>query len=142
MLIRRCMIVLAASGLAACGPQPDNRPGSADQEPSSAVQKAASVAQKTAAGDDLIACALGGMKQFDASCEVQRSKSEDGLELTVRHPDGVFRRFVVLQNGQGLATADGAHEAQTRYADGHVEVAIENDRYRFPTSRKRQAAKP
>ena len=81
-----------------------------------------------------IACALAGAAELQPVCGVERKMVEGRLELTVRHPDGAFRRFTVVDDGRGMVAADGAHEAIVRYVDGHADVAIENDRYRFPAS--------
>jgi hypothetical protein len=80
-----------------------------------------------------IACAVGGSTEFKPVCEVERSRNKHGIvTLVVRHPDGAFRRFDVLDGGRGLALADGMDQAVTRYADGQAEIAIGTDRYRFP----------
>ena len=95
-----------------------------------------------AAGDDtaqaagnLIECAVGGAGLFERTCEVERIEQEDGsLLLVVRHPNGGFRRFDVLTDGRGLATADGAQEAQAELVDGRLDVSVGSDRYRFPAT--------
>ncbi|MEZ5743220.1 MAG: hypothetical protein R3D89_05680 [Sphingomonadaceae bacterium] len=128
MKLYRTIPLALAAALGACSPQPDRSPGNA--------------ADSGEGGEDAIACAIGGMSRYQATCGVERSLADGRLELTVRHPDGAFRRFVVLDDGHGLAVADGAHQAVTRYVDGHAEVAIENDRYRFPATTRRQTANP
>ena len=82
--------------------------------------------------DDLIECALGGVVAFARDCAVERSREEGALFLVVRHPDGGFRRFEVLTDGQGLAAADGADKAQIAVHGDGIEVAVGADRYRFP----------
>ena len=88
-------------------------------------------------GDDHIACALAGAAQFKPVCSVERQRRDGLLSLVVRHPDGGFRRFDVLDDGRGLAVSDGATQAITRYADGMAELAVDQDRYRFPITLKK-----
>jgi len=91
------------------------------------------------ADDETIACALGGAERFEPVCTVERTRRGDVVTLVVRHPDGGFRRFDVLDGGRGLAVADGANQAVTRYVDDMAEVAIDRDRYRFPVEAQRNA---
>ena len=92
-----------------------------------------------AAGEEKIACAVAGTRTFAPVCAVDRSSRDGILTLVVRHPDGTFRRFDVLDDGRGLAVADGATQAVTRFADGTAELAVERDRYRFPVTAKKPA---
>src|SRR5689334_2832042 len=71
-----------------------------------------------------IACALAGTADFTSSCAVEQIKGAQGLQLVVRHPDGAFRRFDVLTDGHGLATADGAQAAQIALREGGIEVTV------------------
>lgn len=87
-----------------------------------------------AEGDERIACALAGAKEFKPVCAVERDRSKGALTLVVRHPDGGFRRFDVLEDGRGLAVADGATQGVARFADGMAELAVGEDRYRFPVT--------
>ena len=89
-----------------------------------------------AEGAEKIACALAGAKNFTPVCAVDRAKEDGVLTLIVRHPDGGFRRFMVLDDGRGLAVADGATQAVTRFEGGMAELAVEQDRYRFPVTVK------
>ncbi len=82
--------------------------------------------------DDLIECALGGAAAFARDCAVERRQEEGGLFLVVRHPDGGFRRFEVLTDGHGLASADGADEARIAVHGEGIEVTVGADPYRFP----------
>lgn len=95
-----------------------------------------------AEGAEHIDCALNGAPTFEKLCAVDRALQGRVLTLIVRHPDGAFRRFVVLDDGRGLAAADGAEEAVTSYADGVAEVSIGGDRYRFPAKRKDDVRQP
>jgi len=95
-----------------------------------------------AEGDEHIACALGGSAAFENACAVDRDRKDGLLFLVVRHPDGAFRRFEVLDDGRGLAVADGAEQALTRYEDGMAELAVGQDRYRFPITLKSHDENP
>ena len=92
-------------------------------------------AETTADADgDMIECALDDSAEFVRDCAVERVQAEEGLQLVVRHPDGGFRRFDVLTDGHGLAAADGAHPAEITVREGGIEVAVGEDRYRFPAT--------
>ena len=89
---------------------------------------------QAAAEDSTIECALHGADAFTRACSVERVHAGDGLQLVVRHPDGGFRRFDVLTDGKGLATADGAQLARVALQGGGIEVTVGADRYRFPAT--------
>lgn len=95
-----------------------------------------------AGGDEHIACAVAGSGAFKRVCAVERMEKEGGLFLTVRHPDGGFRRFEVLTDGHGLAVVDGADQAGMALNSGLLDVTVGNDRYRFPTTLMDHAAQP
>lgn len=79
----------------------------------------------------MIECALGDGSEFGPDCLIERSEVDGQMLLTVRHPDGGFRRFEQLQDGTGIVEADGADVVQ-RQLDGEIlEVAVGEDRYRF-----------
>jgi hypothetical protein len=53
----------------------------------------------------------------------------------VRKPDGGLRRFLVAQDGSGVAAADGAEQAVvTIIADNRIEVSIGGDTFRLPAT--------
>lgn len=82
-----------------------------------------------------IACALGGASQFAEDCTVEQSSDGETVILTLRHPDGGFRRLRVTQDGRGVATADGALPAQVAIeGDRQIGVTIGSDRYRLPAT--------
>ena len=82
----------------------------------------------------VIWCALNGAREFGPECVVEERRTPEGRQLVVRHPDGGFRRFDVLTDGKGLATADGALPAQVAVQGGAIEVVVGDDRYRFPAT--------
>jgi hypothetical protein len=63
--------------------------------------------------------------------------------LTLRQPDGGFRRLRVTGDGRGVIAADGAEQASvTLVAPVTIEVAIGNMRYRLPAVVRRSKASP
>ncbi len=129
-------LIALCAVLAACQSEAEAPAGAAGDVAAGelAAAEAAVETGPVAPGRDRIACALNGADAFSTACEVTRSKSDGALELTVMHPDGGFRRFAVLPDGRGIAVADGAQPAQSRFEDGIAEVAVGNDRYRFPAT--------
>jgi hypothetical protein len=80
----------------------------------------------------LIDCALGGAASFSHDCTVERTVDRGATVLVVRHPDGGFRRFKVVDSGQSLTAADGAEALAFARAGDRVDVSVGGDRYRFP----------
>ncbi|MCP1471012.1 hypothetical protein J3E64_002709 [Sphingobium sp. OAS761] len=94
-----------------------------------ARQPPAGGAGGTAQDERLADCAIGADAPWAHDCALER----DGRMLIIRHPDGGFRRFRVLDNGRGLEAIDGAEVAQLQIVDqGKIEVRIGGDRYRLP----------
>jgi len=94
--------------------------------------------QRARAEDDgMILCAKRDAA-LTRSCTVEQSQRPDGLILTVRHPDGGFRRLLATRDGRGVVAADGAEAAQVSIAatDG-IDVALGEDHYRLPATVKR-----
>jgi hypothetical protein len=95
--------------------------------------------QQEAVDDGKIACAVSGATVFARVCQIEQSQSEAGLLLTVRHPDGGFRKFQVVKDGRGVIAADGADTAKvTPLGAKEIEVALSGDRYRIPATVKPQ----
>lgn len=89
-----------------------------------------------------MACAHEGDESLGA-CTVDRAITDQEVTLTLRHPDGAFRRLVVKADGRGVAAADGAEPAHVTMLDaGTMEVAIGGDRYRLPATVRGQAVRP
>jgi len=98
-------------------------------------QASGTAAQDGAApADDRVRCALGGAKDFAPDCTREVTKGPDGEVWIVRHPDGGFRRFVLIDNGARIATADGADEVQAERVGADLEVRVAGERYRFPAA--------
>ena len=92
-----------------------------------------------AAEDGRILCARGNAP-LARSCTVEQTQGEagkDGTVLTLRHPDGAFRRFTVTTDGRGVIPADGAEDAKVSIIEpGVIEVNVAGDRYRLPATVK------
>jgi hypothetical protein len=57
----------------------------------------------------------------------------EGTALTVRNPDGSFRRLLMVGDGRGVIAADGAEPAVVRPGDAKsIDVAIGGMVYRLP----------
>jgi len=85
-------------------------------------------------------CAPAGAGEFEQVCTIERFEGADGTILTVRHPDGGFRRLLVTTDGRGVIAADGAEMAVVSIlGDDRIEVALAGHRYRLPATVKRDA---
>ncbi|HEV7289877.1 hypothetical protein [Sphingomonas sp.] len=120
--------------LAACDPGPVKT--KADHAQDARAQQARDAAEGR------IPCALGGGDDFTTRCTIDRAQTQDGLILTVRHPDGGFHRLRVTRDGRGVIAADGASAATVTIIDKDaIEVAIDDARYRLPATVKGAAKK-
>ncbi len=82
-----------------------------------------------------IECVPPGAPQYAFVCAIDRVQSQDGLFLTLRHPDGGFRRLLVTRDGRGVVAADGAEQAVvTPIAADRIEVVLGDARYRLPAT--------
>lgn len=95
------------------------------------VPTQSSIAEK----DDTIrvACAHGG-EAVARDCVVEQTRTPVGLILTLRHPDGAFRRLRVTTDGRGVVPADGAQPAVVTIQGTDIAVAIGDDRYLLPAT--------
>jgi len=83
--------------------------------------------------DGRVECRVGADEQFQRFCTVERTRTEQGLILTVRKPDGGFRRLLATRDGRGVIAADGAEQAEVAIiGDDMIEVTIAGDRFRLP----------
>lgn len=115
----RAPVAFAALLLVTCGDAP--RDGS-----TSAV---------AAEDDGRIECRIGAARDFERFCTIERSEDAEGRTLTVRKPDGGFRRLRVTDDGRGVVAADGAEQAEvTIVGDDRIEVAIGGDTFRLPAT--------
>jgi hypothetical protein len=106
--------------------------------------KAAQSQRAIAEAEGKIECAAPGATTFAYACAIDRTQTQDGLYLTLRHPDGGFRRLLVTSDGRGVIAADGAEKAAvTPLAPDLIEVELGGARYRLPaTVRQPKKAKP
>lgn len=106
--------------------------------------KAEANARAIAEAEGRIECAPPGTTTFAYACGIDRTQTQDGLYLTLRHPDGGFRRLLVTNDGRGVIAADGAEKAEvTPLAPDLIEVSLAGARYRLPaTVRQPKKARP
>ena len=94
-----------------------------------------SARRAVAEAEGKIECAPPGAVAFGFVCGLDRTQTQDGLFLTLRHPDGGFRRLLVTSDGRGVVAADGAEQAQvTPLGKDLIEVALGGARYRLPAT--------
>ncbi len=87
----------------------------------------------TLEADGRIDCRIANDDQFQRFCSVERERTEQGVLLTVRKPDGGFRRLLATRDGRGVVAADGAEATEvTIVGDDLIEVAVAGDRFRLP----------
>lgn len=67
-------------------------------------------------------------------CTAERVRTDKGWVLTLRHPDGHFRRVLVADDNR-VTAADGAQPATVTPDGDHIAIAISGDRYRLPALR-------
>jgi hypothetical protein len=88
-----------------------------------------------ASAEGMIACAPPGADDFARVCTVERTPTQDGVYLTIRHPDGGFRRLLITTDGRGVIAGDGAEAAIVTPISGtEIEVALAGARYRLPAT--------
>ena len=129
VLARLVLVILAP--LSACDSGPPPPP--AKDAPDVAASELA---------DNEVACALDGAERFTSVCTVERMRAGKALHQLVRHPDGGFRRFEVVNDGRGVVPADGAPRAETALNNGMLEVTLDDDAYLFPARLRDHADHP
>lgn len=92
-------------------------------------------ARAMAAAEGQIECRTPDATEFGYVCTIDRTQSQDGLYLTLRHPDGGFRRLLVTRDGRGVIAADGAEQVRVMpLAEDLIEVSIAGAQYRLPAT--------
>ncbi len=87
------------------------------------------------AGTEVIACRSPGKPGFAPACTLERMASPDGTVLTVRQPDGGFRRLLVVKDGRGVIAADGVDPVRVSAADkGSIDVEAGGTVFRLPAT--------
>lgn len=109
--------------------------GCGQSSPGDVMRKveAQTISQAADKGD--VMCARSGETELRMACTLDRTTTDEGLILTVRHPDGAFHRLLVTRDGRGVVAADGAQRAEVTVTGAHqIEVALGGDRYRLPAT--------
>jgi hypothetical protein len=121
-----CFLLLAGCGDRAAAPV---AAAGNDQAP------AALTAPQAETVDVQVDCATGGAATFARICTRERSDSPAGRVMTLRAPDGGFRRLLITRDGRGVVAADGAEPARVAIlSPARIEVAVGQDRYRLPAA--------
>ncbi|SFR77279.1 hypothetical protein [Sphingomonas jatrophae] len=96
-----------------------------------------------AADKGKVLCATGGAGDFSRECTMERVAGPEGLVLTIRNPDGGFRKLLVTRDGRGVVAADGAEAAVVKVSGSReIEVTVGGDRYRLPATVKGKPLRP
>jgi hypothetical protein len=87
------------------------------------------------AGAVTIGCRLPAKAGFETLCSAERMASPDGTVVTVRRPDGGFRRLLIVSDGRGVVAADGVDPVRVEAADkDHIDVEADGVVYRLPAT--------
>ena len=126
MSLRISSAVAFLSALAAC---------SSGTSASDEASAAAGQTQQGAAGAVIsVPCALAGAKGYTDVCAIERASLDGKVLLTLRHPDGGFRRLIELDGGRRFAAADGSAEVAIEANGQEIEVTLGEDHYLFPAA--------
>lgn len=82
----------------------------------------------------IIPCAVAGASEFSEECIAKLIVTDGERHIVVSHPDGRSRRFIVLNDGRGLAVAEGGDDAAIAVDGTGIRVNVDGDRYRFPAT--------
>lgn len=89
-----------------------------------------------------VSCAIAPATAYVPTCIIEIANDEAGRVLTIRHPNGGFRRLRITTDGRGVITADGAQPAVVNVTGpNEIEVTIGGDRYRLPATVRGAARK-
>lgn len=109
--------------------------GCGERRPDTALIAKVEAEQRAAAEDDGMVLCARGTEPLARVCTVDRERRDEGLVLTLRRPDGGFRRLLVARDGRGVIAADGAEPARVAVIDANrIDVALGPDRYRLPAT--------
>lgn len=80
---------------------------------------------------DTVPCRLGSAAAMAPLCR----RENEGDRIVIRHPDGGFRRVLVVDDGRGIVTADGADAAKVEVVDkSRIRVIVAGDAYELPAT--------
>ncbi len=130
--ISKACLIAGALMVSACGQSDADKP-----------KNQATNAAKENILDGKVECALAGSATYTRNCQTERVTSDKGQMLIIRHPDGGFRRFMVLTDGRGLSPADGFDKTDIAILEGgFIEVSSGDDKYRLPAEIKAKPPEP
>lgn len=125
------LAILGGAALVACSPSGNER-----YEASTASSPTTT---SSIVSDDRVPCQHGNAAPMKR-CTVERD-NRTGV-LTIRFPDGGFRRVAIVRDGHGIVAADGAQPAQITLSDAGAaaasggvimaDILIGHDRFRLP----------
>ena len=120
--MRTSSLALLAA-LAACSPAaPDGDSGWTGEAATPAANK--------------IPCARGDAP-LKPDCSYEQADSGDGPILTLRFPDGAFRKLLITQDGRGVIAYDGAEPAKVAVTgNDRITVTVASDRFELPATVK------
>ncbi len=85
------------------------------------------------ADDPRLDCRLPGKGEFEKACTIDRIKTPYGTVLTLRLPDGAFRRVMIVKDGRGVVEADGAEPIIVTKGEGNmIELTTPEGSFRLP----------
>ncbi len=129
---------LSAVALSGCGlldSRSDPETGALTKNVSS-LAEAEQAADREIVDDGKVACAVSGAAELSRSCLLEQTLTEKGMILTVKHPDGGFRKLQVVKDGRGVIAADGADQAKVKLlGTREIEVTLAGDKYILPAKR-------
>lgn len=141
--MRRAGVWIGAILLSACGGVPaqdesgSGLPAVVATDTPPAAPSGRPVARPTAL---TIACAPPGEAVLRDACAMDQSSDARGTVLTIRLPDGGFRRLRVDDDGRMVTAADGSEPASVRPLADAIEVSIGGARFRLPARRPADAS--
>ncbi len=89
-----------------------------------------------------VPCALAGSRNFTAQCGLERAQVNGKAIITLRHPDGGFRRLIELDGSKRYAAADGSDEVAIESNGAEIEVTLGEDHYLLPGPGSANAVRP
>lgn len=131
-VMMRTLIVAGLAMLSACGSGQTEEDGRSGLLVVAEAPDNASAAPAVRPAALTIACAPPGEAAFREACAVDRLTDARGQVLTIRLPDGGFRRLRVSDDGRDVTAADGSERAVVRRSAEGIEVELGGARFRLP----------